>query len=370
MRDRSTSRRKGDLLESLVAQLHLGPGVEVQRNVRLKGRSRESREIDVLLTSQVAGYQVKIAVECKNRSSKVGVQQIDAFVGKLQDVGLPVNLAIYVSTCGYTRGAIRQAVECGIRPLELEGLNSDRLRSAAERAFQFVVYMLLHVGGLYKSGVSGGMMPSDYFHYRDSSGAERNILTTVWWRWLRGEVPMKGEHLRLEFEHPPDSTLGDRAAPDVPLTTCVTYEIRFVVFSKEGSFYRHRLRHAASGKVEKTRFGMVFPEPAANAQVHEFGTQSALEEHLSTFEEPRLTLGPIRVPRIMWSSVYWPPSNESLERVREILAQGRKPSFEEVEGLDLDRAWEGMLAPGSQAAIDAFVDKTSSFRFWPPVSGA
>src|SRR3712207_2531643 len=105
------SAAKGRLVEEIVEKMHGSPNVSVQRRVFLEpvGGGGRKREIDVLLTSSVAGYPVRVAIECKNEAKKIGSPEIDAFVGKLQHVGIPPQLGIYVSTSGYTGGAIERA---------------------------------------------------------------------------------------------------------------------------------------------------------------------------------------------------------------------------------------------------------------------
>jgi len=101
----STSKQKGKLVERIAAMLHEGPDVKVERNVLLpplNGDPKRKREIDVLLTSYVAGYPVRIAIECKNEAEKNDVEYIDAFVGKLDDVGIPHQHGIFISVSGYT----------------------------------------------------------------------------------------------------------------------------------------------------------------------------------------------------------------------------------------------------------------------------
>jgi hypothetical protein len=87
---------KGKLVEEIVEKMHDSPNVRVERRVFLDpvGGGSRKREIDVLLTSSVAGYPVRVAIECKNEAKKVGAPMIDAFVGKLQHVGIPPQFGI------------------------------------------------------------------------------------------------------------------------------------------------------------------------------------------------------------------------------------------------------------------------------------
>src|SRR4051794_40207647 len=108
---------KGRLVEQIAAMLHETPDVTLESNARIPSlQGNGSREIDVLISCEVAGYSVRLAIECKNEKDPIGVERIDAFIGKLKDVGIPVQQGIYISASGYTAGAIRRARVEGIRP--------------------------------------------------------------------------------------------------------------------------------------------------------------------------------------------------------------------------------------------------------------
>ena len=138
---------KARLVEEIVALFHKQEGVTVERNVRLHPLSdpAQIREIDVLVTGNVAGYPIHVPIECKNDGTRITVGQIGKFKDKLEDVGLPVRGSLYVSVAGFGRDARRRAREHGIKLFELEGLTPDRLGSAVHQAFQSTVYLLLRV---------------------------------------------------------------------------------------------------------------------------------------------------------------------------------------------------------------------------------
>jgi len=139
----TSTKDKGDILERVVAWLQEVPGVMVQRNVRLPmlGSRRNTREIDVLLTSHISGHEVRLAVECKNEEGRIGSPKIDKFRGKLEAVGIPPSLGIYVSPHGYTEGALEAARAAGIRTLVFKGLSADRLSLEVAQAFQSIVVL-------------------------------------------------------------------------------------------------------------------------------------------------------------------------------------------------------------------------------------
>lgn len=83
-------RTKGKLLEGIVAAMHSVPGVIVRTNawVPAVNSPERKREIDVLIDGAVAGYPIRKPIECKNGRIFVKPEQIDAFEGKLRDIGL------------------------------------------------------------------------------------------------------------------------------------------------------------------------------------------------------------------------------------------------------------------------------------------
>lgn len=149
-----TTRSKGNLVEQIAAKMHDGDDVVVKTQVRLppaltpagaKVSEYRKREIDVLITASVAGYPVQFAIECKNERKPIGVEYIDAFVGKLQYVGIPVQNGIFIATSPFTQWAIERAQSAGIKLRNLEGLTSDQLNSMVFGAVQSVVHLLLEV---------------------------------------------------------------------------------------------------------------------------------------------------------------------------------------------------------------------------------
>lgn len=66
------------------------PDCTVTHNVHREGTiSKRDRQIDVLVSGTFAGVPMEIAIECKrNATKKLGIGVVDAFVGKLQDIGV------------------------------------------------------------------------------------------------------------------------------------------------------------------------------------------------------------------------------------------------------------------------------------------
>ena len=76
--------QKGKILEAVVAMLHESPGVKVETNVGLPpkhGDPTRRREIDVLVTGHIAGYETQFAFSCKNERLPIKPKLIDEFIG-------------------------------------------------------------------------------------------------------------------------------------------------------------------------------------------------------------------------------------------------------------------------------------------------
>jgi hypothetical protein len=78
----------------------------------------ERREHDVVLTIKPAHHEIVVALECRDRSRKVGVPEIEAFHTKCHDTG--VHAGIIVSSMGFYETAKRKAKTYNIRCLTLD----------------------------------------------------------------------------------------------------------------------------------------------------------------------------------------------------------------------------------------------------------
>ncbi len=92
------------------------PAARVYANVRIVGRlSRVKRQVDVQVVSP-ADYEV-LHFECKDHARPVDVEVVDAFTGKLRDIG--ARRGAIVSNSGYTSAALNMAEAVGVDTLAL-----------------------------------------------------------------------------------------------------------------------------------------------------------------------------------------------------------------------------------------------------------
>ncbi len=188
-----TNKQKGNLVEEIAAMMHDCVGVKVERNVFLtpvNGDPRRKREIDVLLTSYVAGYPVRLAIECKNEAEVTGVEHIGAFIDKLDDVGIPHQQGVFISATGYTSGAIDRAKAKGIRTLALTGLTEDRLSAAVSDAWQYLVYLLPVIKQVSVTN-HVAEAPPEIFDFQNEQGELCGFLPDlIWFQWQNREIEL------------------------------------------------------------------------------------------------------------------------------------------------------------------------------------
>ncbi|WKL47929.1 restriction endonuclease [Flavobacterium pectinovorum] len=101
---------------------------EIFRNYKINSKTGDKREIDVLVKTIISGYNIWIAIECKDYESKITVEKIDAFNSKC-NVITEINRKIFISKNGFQKGAINHAKEYGIELMTAEQLTEDNLKS-------------------------------------------------------------------------------------------------------------------------------------------------------------------------------------------------------------------------------------------------
>jgi len=104
----------GKRLERLVAAIHHAEstGAEVVWNDEVNGR-----QFDVTIRFKFGLHSYLTVIECKDYSSKVSVEKIDAFVTKARDAN--ANKTIFISSRGYQSGCFPVAERHGIQLLVL-----------------------------------------------------------------------------------------------------------------------------------------------------------------------------------------------------------------------------------------------------------
>jgi len=119
--------KPGRSLEALVASIERvlagNDKVTVDSPKFLPDRiTNEPREHDVVITLAGSHHKSLIAIECRDRSRKVTVNDVESFGSKCQDTG--IDQGIIVSRKGFSKTALAKSQNRGIKCLRLSEANS------------------------------------------------------------------------------------------------------------------------------------------------------------------------------------------------------------------------------------------------------
>lgn len=102
------------------------PATKVFQNKYLKSRNGRLRQFDVVIETSINGYEVILAIECKDHKRKVEASAIEAFATKCDLVG-GIHRRIFISNAGFQKGAAASAEDLGIELHVLERISGDRI---------------------------------------------------------------------------------------------------------------------------------------------------------------------------------------------------------------------------------------------------
>lgn len=119
---------KGKYFEQLVHNIQEAlkdhPSTIVYLDRRLQSSTGQDRQFDVVIDTSVNGYDMRLAIECKDHGRKVESSAIEAFHTKC-DLVTGIHRRIFVSNSGFQKGAIASANKLGIELHILEEVIGD-----------------------------------------------------------------------------------------------------------------------------------------------------------------------------------------------------------------------------------------------------
>ncbi len=105
----------------------LYPGATIHHDQKKLGIfSKQNRQIDLLITSEIAGFKTEIVIDCKYFSERVDVKEVDSFIGFLADVR--ASKGVLITNIGYSEAALNRAKHDG-RDIEVRILDFEDLKS-------------------------------------------------------------------------------------------------------------------------------------------------------------------------------------------------------------------------------------------------
>jgi hypothetical protein len=356
----SESNVKKIVLESIAAELHSLPGAKVERNKWLPSliNPGEEREIDVLITVSPVGYEMRIAIECRNLSRRIEAKDIGEFADKLRQVGIQTQGSIFVSASGYRRGAKTRAKELGMILLTPAGLTADRLAIAVEDALQSIVFLLpvvtewtihnnVHID-LY-SQLSEHEQHAIYDENGNYFGFQFDL---IWEKWHYDGVPPSiiGEHF-IELDIPPGYHQIMQGKKEPILRATAKVLVWGLVASISGKVQRVSLLDAMTQNVQKFSLNAVFDTARNQVPVTTFTTQNDFQFFMNQHRALHVVSQRIRLPRMLTLLGYWPPSKRTGLKLASLMTafwrgeilDPRPIDPMEIEGSNLSAIWDELV---------------------------
>jgi Restriction endonuclease len=344
----SKSQQNWRLVEQIVAAVFEAADVRVQRNVwlhsvRRRGGRGGMREIDVLITGRLAGQTIYIPVECKHHNKKTDSPEIDAFIGKLLDVGLPTQTSIFVATVGFTQPAIERAQEVGMRTLVLSGAEFSQVREKVLEAIQSHVFMtcsLTQLSFQTDELLEAGSIQHILFY--DAAGSYKgSIADLLWEAWLNGApLLVCGCHV-YSVQIPEDwRYLADGRRNSIH-NIQVEYQVAALAFQFRGVAKEYNLMDALTRVPERQTLQVRFSTNPIDAAPRVFETEAALNEFLSAPGHARVTIGRIRLPKlIMNKGMLWPIPSTVIEHFNRFRSDQPEQDLERLAASASNNFWD------------------------------
>jgi len=111
--------------QRLITAVHACSASKIYESAMLKDMDTgESREVDILIISHEANYQLLISIEVVEWTRKADVPWVEKMIQKHKR--LPTNKLVLISKSGFTKSALMKAKTHGVETIELESaLNID-----------------------------------------------------------------------------------------------------------------------------------------------------------------------------------------------------------------------------------------------------
>jgi hypothetical protein len=102
------------------------PETTITFDKKIIGRySKVERQIDIFIEGEIAGYEIKIVVDCKYFSKNIDVKQVESFCSMVEDVD--AHQGVLITKKGYSKAAINRAYY-GSQKVELDIINFEKIK--------------------------------------------------------------------------------------------------------------------------------------------------------------------------------------------------------------------------------------------------
>jgi len=155
--------KKGVFFEQLVTYIQVhhkdSPNTIIMPNAIIEDCIGIKREIDVLVTSFAYSSKKMIAYECKDHHRPVGIEVVDAFVGKCSEIP-QITDKILVSSSGFTNQARISAMHRGVHLASIKNIKSENVFINLDVFTPKVSYKLIGLDWdvVFKNDISGAII--------------------------------------------------------------------------------------------------------------------------------------------------------------------------------------------------------------------
>ena len=169
------------------------------------------------------------------------------------------------------------------------------------------------------------------------------LLNCLWSLWRRNMIPSElGEH-HIGLRMPPQFKFSSKEPSAKNSVVIISYEVAAYVGSIPGTATTALLRNAETSELEKLHVSAAFNDLGSSLKLalRRFDTEKQLIDFLEGASLQIVTR--FKAPRIVSNMSFWPPTKEAAEKILRLKAGGIEPTFEDIEGENLKRAWEPSL---------------------------
>lgn len=99
---------------------------KISPNIRIKNKSGQFREIDILIETKANNSNIVIAIECKDNRNPIPVKEIEAFNSKCLRIS-GINKKLFVSSNGFQKDAYNAANDFDIDLYNLNEISPDEI---------------------------------------------------------------------------------------------------------------------------------------------------------------------------------------------------------------------------------------------------
>jgi len=329
---------KGKLLEEIVAHLYFQDDYKVEKNKFFKplNTNKRKREIDVLLSKTIAGSKVYIPIECKNHKNRISVNEIDAFAGKLNYLGLSSKNAIFISVNGFTSGARDNAEHFGIKLFTIKGLSKDRKSLELLDAIQSFTYVF----PIFKSYsiVNSLVSNKNYEHlifYDSKRKLKGTLVDIVYELWMTGKIDFELGLQKINIENANELFCFQNDK----FHQCVSIEFEILIIACIINFKGKMTKQVLldDKNIDKLKINANF-DRNANLKYIFFDNENSLEEYKKNKnEELRIDFRKIKLPKIRMHKIFYPLSKKVIHEYNKFLVDKDEEKFnQEIEFIEKD----------------------------------